>query len=97
MELTCRTLIQWSISTPHYSTNLSPFRHFSPFITGDHIVLNSNTPIKTMVEAIAEGQRIQYNFVKPHMALKCETSPKNVGVEVKGKNKWMDLLDLTTK
>jgi hypothetical protein len=45
-----------------------------------------------MVYAIAEGQRIQHNFVKPHMALKGDTPAKRVGVEVKGENKWIELL-----
>jgi putative transposase len=50
---------------------------------------------KTGKTPIAEGQRIHYNFVKPHMALKGETPAKKAGVDViKGKNKWMDLLKL---
>jgi putative transposase len=47
---------------------------------------------KSHKSAIAEGQRIQYNFVKPHMALKGETPAQTAGIEIKGKNKWMDLL-----
>jgi hypothetical protein len=31
---------------------------------------------KSHKSAIAEGQRIQYNFVKPHMALEGETPAK---------------------
>jgi hypothetical protein len=38
------------------------------------------------------GQRIQYNFVKPHMALEGQTPAKKVGVEIQNKNKWMGLI-----
>ena len=50
---------------------------------------------KSYQTPLAEGKSIQYNFVKPHMALKGETPAKKAGVDViKGKNKWMDLLKL---
>jgi putative transposase len=49
---------------------------------------------KSHKSAIAEGQRIQYNFVKPHMALEGQQTPaKKAGIESKGKNKWKDLLE----
>jgi hypothetical protein len=41
---------------------------------------------------LAEGQRIQYNFVKPHQALDGQTPAGKAGIEVQGKNKWMGLL-----
>jgi hypothetical protein len=50
-----------------------------------------------MKTSIAEGQRIQYSFVKPHMALNGETSAKKSGVEIKDKNKWMTLLQNSTR
>jgi hypothetical protein len=43
-----------------------------------------NTPI-------AEGRRLHYNFVKPHMALEGQTPAQVAGVGVQG-NKWMVLL-----
>ena len=45
-----------------------------------------------MKTQLAEGQRIQYNFVKPHMALEGQTPADAAGVGVKGKDKWMSLL-----
>lgn len=42
---------------------------------------------------LAEGQRIQYNFVKPHMALEGQTPAQRAGIEIKPKNKWMNLLE----
>jgi putative transposase len=41
---------------------------------------------------LAEGQRIHYNFVRPHEALENQTPAQRAGIEIKGKNKWMDLL-----
>ncbi len=52
---------------------------------------------KSMKTPIAEGQRIQYNFVKPHMALEGQTPADRAGIGVKGKNKWMDLLEFALK
>jgi transposase-like protein len=47
---------------------------------------------------IAEGQRLHYNFVKPHMALENQTPADNAGIGVSGKDKWGALLEkaLTT-
>jgi transposase-like protein len=48
---------------------------------------------------IAEGQRIHYNFVKPHMALEGQTPADAAGIGVEGQNKWLTLLrnTLTTQ
>ncbi len=47
---------------------------------------------KSYDTSIAEGKRIQYNFVKPHMALKGETPAQKAGIEVKSKDRWLTLL-----
>ena len=47
---------------------------------------------KSRTPAIAEGKRINYNFVKPHMVLKGNTPVETAGIEVKGKNKWLGLM-----
>jgi transposase-like protein len=47
---------------------------------------------KQMKTPIAEGQRIQYNFIKPHQALEGQTPARKVRIEAKMKNKWMELL-----
>jgi transposase-like protein len=47
---------------------------------------------KTFKTPIAEGQRIHYNFVKPHMALEGQTPAQVAGIGVEGANKWMELL-----
>jgi len=45
---------------------------------------------KTIKTPIAEGNRIQYNFVKPHMALDGKTPAQVAGLDVKG---WKELLE----
>jgi hypothetical protein len=48
-----------------------------------------------MQTPLAEGQRIHYNFVKPHQALDGETPAQVAGTGVEGKNRWMALLKKT--
>jgi hypothetical protein len=40
-----------------------------------------------------EGKRIHYNFVKPHMALEGKTPAEKCGVRIKTKNKLLSLLE----
>jgi transposase-like protein len=50
---------------------------------------------KSPKSQIAEGQRIHYNFVKPHMALEGQTPAQAAGMNLpKGKGKWLDLMEL---
>jgi transposase-like protein len=46
---------------------------------------------KSMKTPIAEGQRIHYNFVKPHIALNGETPASRVGIGIQSSNKWKNL------
>jgi len=48
---------------------------------------------KTTKTPIAEGQRIHYNFVKPHMALNGKTPSQVAGMNIKG---WKELLKQAT-
>ncbi|MGI0083763.1 MAG: integrase core domain-containing protein, partial [Nitrososphaerales archaeon] len=45
---------------------------------------------KSFESQIAEGQRIHYNFVKPHMALEGMTPAQRAGIPIE--NKWLELL-----
>jgi hypothetical protein len=45
-----------------------------------------------MVTVRKKGQRIAYNFVKPHMALDGQTPAQAAGVGLGDKNKWLELL-----
>ena len=48
---------------------------------------------KTFKTPIAEGQRIHYNFVRPHQALEGQTPANSAGIGIGGRNKWMALLE----
>jgi hypothetical protein len=52
--------------------------------------------LKTVKTLITEGQRIHYNFIKPHMALEGKTPGEVAGLGIKG---WKQLLEsaLSTK
>jgi hypothetical protein len=41
---------------------------------------------------LAEGQRIAYNFVKPHMALEGQTPSQAAGLKIRG---WKNLFETT--
>ncbi|MGA3108622.1 MAG: DDE-type integrase/transposase/recombinase [Candidatus Bathyarchaeia archaeon] len=45
----------------------------------------ADTPILT-------GMRIYHNFIRPHMALKGKTPAEKAGIEVKGKDKWLTII-----
>lgn len=47
---------------------------------------------KSIKTPIAEGMRIQYNFVKPHMALNGQTPSEASGIKIDGNNKWFSLI-----
>ncbi len=52
---------------------------------------------KTHKTPLAEGQRIHYNFVKPHEALENQTPAQRAGVEIENKNKWESLIESAVK
>jgi len=41
---------------------------------------------------IVDGNRIYYNFIKPHMALNGKTPSEEAGVTIEGSNKWVTLM-----
>ncbi len=45
-----------------------------------------------MKTPLVEGQRIRYNFVRPHEALDGQTPAQAAGIGVEGENKWFELL-----
>jgi hypothetical protein len=47
---------------------------------------------KTSKTPLAEGNRIQYNFVKPHMALDGKTPAQQACIPIDERNKWLELL-----
>lgn len=52
---------------------------------------------KSMRTAIPEGNRVFYNFVRPHMALDEQTPAQAAGIGLKlDGNKWMELIRQAT-
>lgn len=52
---------------------------------------------KTAKTPLAEGNRTQYNFVKPHMALEGKTPAQVAGMSVKGNDKWKSMLEAAVR
>ena len=52
---------------------------------------------KTHKSPIVEGQRIYYNFIKPHQALDGKTPAEKTSIRVKEGNKWIGLLKSSIK
>ena len=53
--------------------------------------------IKSMKTPIFPGNKIYYNFIRPHSALKGKTPAEAAGVGIDGENKWMELLKRSLK
>lgn len=43
-------------------------------------------------QLMIDGQRIYYNFIRPHMGLNGKTPAEVAGIKVKGENKWVALI-----
>jgi len=48
--------------------------------------------LKTKDMPILKGYQIFHNYIRPHQALKGKTPSEACGIEVKGENKWMTLI-----
>jgi len=46
---------------------------------------NTDTPILT-------GMHIYHNYIRPHEALDGKTPAEKAGIEIKGSNKWMTII-----
>gem|GEM_PF-6745875 len=52
---------------------------------------------RAAVSLRVEGNRIQYNFVEPHMTLEGKTPTRVAGIEISGKTQWLGLLNSASK
>ncbi len=48
--------------------------------------------LKKSDSPILTGYQIFHNYVRPHMALEGETPAERAGVNVKGRNKWLTII-----
>jgi len=44
-----------------------------------------------------DGYQIYHNYVRPHMSLDNETPADRAGIKIKGKNKWLTLIQNTSR
>ena len=48
--------------------------------------------LKKMDTPILKGEQIYHNYIRPHMGLDGMTPADKAGIEVRGKNKWLTLI-----
>jgi transposase-like protein len=53
--------------------------------------------LKTTDSPILSGYQIYHNYIRPHMALDGKTPADRAGVEIKGKNKWLTIIQNASK
>ena len=55
------------------------------FAFGGTALSRNSTPI-------IDGNRIYYNFIKPHESLDGKTPSEQAGITIEGNNKWLSLM-----
>ncbi len=53
--------------------------------------------VKREDSPLLAGLQIYHNYVRPHMALDNQTPADKAGIEVKGENKWLTLIQNASK
>jgi transposase InsO family protein len=53
--------------------------------------------LKTLNTPILTGMQIYHNYVRPHMSLDGQTPADRAGIVVKGKDKWLTLIQNASK
>jgi hypothetical protein len=48
--------------------------------------------LKTQDSPILKGMQIHHNFIRPHSGLDGQTPAAKAGIEVKGENKWLTII-----
>jgi len=48
--------------------------------------------LKTENSPILTGYQLFHNYIRPHMALDGQTPAEKAGIQVKGENKWLTLI-----
>jgi hypothetical protein len=52
---------------------------------------------KEMDTPILKGEQIFHNYIRPHMALEGKTPAEKAGIQVKGRDKWMTIIQNASK
>ena len=53
--------------------------------------------LETPDTPILRGMRIYHNYIRPHMALNGQTPSEKAGIQVKGKDKWITIIQNANK
>jgi hypothetical protein len=53
--------------------------------------------VKKMDSVIFDGSQIYHNYVRPHMSLDGKTPAEACGIEIKGDNKWITVIQNAKK
>ena len=53
--------------------------------------------IKKEDSVIFDGYQIYHNYIRPHMGLDGKTSADKIGINIKGNNKWLTLIQNSVK
>jgi hypothetical protein len=53
--------------------------------------------IKTDDSVMFDGYQMYHNYLRPHMALDGQTPADKAGIEIKGDNKWLTLIQNASK
>ena len=53
--------------------------------------------MKNMDSPILKGMQVYHNFIKPHMGLNGRTPAEAAGIQVKGENKWLTIIQNAAK
>jgi len=48
--------------------------------------------VKKNDSVIFDGYQLYHNYVRPHMSLDNQTPADKAGIKIKGKNKWITLI-----
>jgi hypothetical protein len=53
--------------------------------------------LKKKDTVILDGYKLFHNYIRPHMALDGKTPSEKAGIEIKGENKWLTVIQNASK
>ena len=53
--------------------------------------------IKVKDSVITDGYQMHHNYLRPHMSLDGKTPSEKAGIEIKGNNKWITIIQNASK
>ena len=53
--------------------------------------------LKKKDSPLIDGSQIYHNYIRPHMGLDGQTPSEKAGIEIKGENKWLTVIQNASK